>query len=161
MTRLSLDRDEVDVAQLIFPRLALTHASFDALHGEIRERAAQQTSGDPVFVSASFHPDYPLDQRSPAQLVPFLRRTPDPTLQLLNFATLNQVRSGDEARGTAFVDLATVSIEDLAAPARASVTERIARSNFTTLEQVGQERLGAIYADIRADRERAYARFRD
>ena len=93
--------------------------------------------------------------------MPFLRRTPDPTLQLLNFALLNQVRSGDEAHGTAFVDLATVSIEDLAAdrPARTSPSgSRAATSRpWSKLGKTAR----AIYADIRADRDRAYARYRD
>lgn len=158
ITALQTDSDRVDIAQLIFPRLSVSHRAFDKLHADFRERSARLSSSDPAFVSASFHPDYPFDPRSPAQLVPFLRRTPDATIQLLNFKKLREVRN-DERQGTAFFDLSRLALENFATPARASVTEQIAANNFATVEALGQKRLLAIYDDIRADRERSYAKF--
>jgi hypothetical protein len=151
----------IEIAQFIYPNLAVTPRELDWFLNAVREAEQARRPGEPVFVMAAFHPDGALDLRSPERLVAFLRRTPDPTLQLLRFARLQQMRE-DGARGTSFVDPHTLSLDDLlrAPPPAPDLTERIARDNHQTVQRVGVARLEAIFADIRADRERSYARFR-
>jgi hypothetical protein len=151
----------LEIAQLIYPNLAITPRELDWFLHRVREAEAARRPGEPVFVMAAFHPDGPLDARSPERLVAFLRRTPDPTLQLLRFARLQQMRD-DAAHGTAFLDVRSLSLEELLAapPPPLGLAERIARDNHAMAQRVGLARLEAVLADIRTDRDRSYARFR-
>jgi hypothetical protein len=149
----------VEIAQLIYPEIALGPREFEWFQAEVRKAEEARRPGLPVFVSAAFHPRYELDRATPDRLVPFLRRTPDPTLQMLRYARLREIRD-ESARGTAFVDIRKIKLEELLGPPKpADLTDRIAHDNLATLERVGAERIEAIYADIAEDRARSYARF--
>jgi hypothetical protein len=64
--------------------------------------------------------------------VPFIRRTPDPTLQLVRASLL------DRLRGEAAAD--------------------VGRANLATVSARGLSALDALLADIRRDRDASYAR---
>jgi hypothetical protein len=83
---------------------------------------------------AAFHPDYrapdgPLDA---ARLVPFIRRTPDPTLQLVRASLVDSLRG--------------------------QVSADVGRANLATVSGRGPAELDALLADIRRDRDASYAR---
>ena len=117
----------------IFPRVALTVSAWDKFAENVR-RARRE------FLAAAFHPDYrPPEGGAPegsmiaaARLVPFIRRTPDPTLQLVRASLLENLRG--------------------------PVSDGVARDNFATVTARGADALEALLADIRRDRDARYAR---
>lgn len=113
----------------IFPRVACTIGAWERFAEQVRRTRA----GAP-FLVAAFHPDYraaegPLDA---ARLVPLIRRTPDPTLQLVRASLI------DKLRGDASAD--------------------VGRANLATVTGRGLGALDTLLADIRRDRDVAYSR---
>jgi hypothetical protein len=96
-----------------------------------------------------------VDLDEPERLIPFLRRTPDPCIQLVRMTTLKRVRSGTP-EGTQFVDIASFEA-GLSTDAAPSLRERIARANHDTLKRMGVEEFSARIGDILHDRDMAYA----
>lgn len=122
--------EEIAIGLAIFPRAAITVTAWERFAERVRR------AGGP-FLIAAFHPAYrtPLEIPSSAgELVTFLRRTPDPTLQLVR---ANRVE--DLSRGR---DLST----------------EIARDNFARVNARGVSALEAVLADICRDRAATYAR---
>jgi hypothetical protein len=121
-------KPDAAIGLAIFPRVAGTVAAWEKFAERVR-----RTRGE--FLIAAFHPDYvPArgDALSAASLVPFIRRTPDPTLQLVRASVMERLR-GD-------------------------VSDDVARANFTTVTTRGVGALEALLADIRRDRDASYAR---
>lgn len=138
----------IEVALLIFPRLALAHAAFERFCAPLRAANA-------AFVGAVFHPEAPWDAATPARAVGFFRRAPDPTLQLVRAKVLEQVRGTD---GKFLFDFSPAAWAELRRREhRLPTSERIARDNHALLASARAE-LEAIYSDLRADRERSYGR---
>lgn len=138
----------------IYPRLACGPREFDAMVARIKAADQERHRGRPLYVSASFHPDYPLDERSPAALVPWLRRSPDPSLQLVHFPTLEEARG---RTGKILFDYSPAAWEEVRRRIeKGTVPERVAADNLATFhgERAEMER---VVADIAADRARAYA----
>lgn len=104
---------------------------------------------------AEFHPDADLDLGSPGRLVRFVRRSPDPMIQLVPIAILDSVRTGDRRVIDRHELAAVLSGAPLAV--EVDIGETIAAANFAT---VGRDP-GAVTATldaIAADRRAAYAR---
>ena len=124
-------RPDAAIGLAIFPRAGVTVGAWESFAERVRR-------GVRGFLLAAFHPDYgqmgdaPVD---PARLVAHIRRTPDPTLQLVR-ASL---------------------IDDLARDGR-DLSADIARDNHNTVAARGPAALDALLADIRRDRDAAYAR---
>lgn len=144
------------VAIAIYPRLRITPREFDTFAAAIKAADQRRHGGKPVYVSATFHPDYPIDRRSPAALVPYLRRSPDPSLQLVRLAILEEAR-GKHGHGTFLFDGSAASWQELQRRMTSlSVEQRIARDNLATMESEGEATFEAVYRDLREDRARAY-----
>jgi len=88
-----------------------------------------------------------------------LRRTPDPTIQVVRRTALNRVR-GSVPEGTSFFDLANLGTLPLPQKEPVSLRQRIARANLDTALEVGLDTLEAVFQDIRRDRDQSYARLR-
>lgn len=135
------------VAMIVAPELAVTPAELRALRDAVAARI-------PTAGVADFHPDAALDLATPPRLVPFVRRAPDPLLQLVPLALLDAVRAAppppDRARQAQMLG-------GTAAPARADVAARIAAANHATVA-AAHAAITAILDDIAADRRAAYAR---
>lgn len=154
----ALPADSVEVALLIFPNLdpALADGAegadaFAQLCSTLRDELARPRAGAPggaaAFYCVAFHPGLPQDLADAHRAVSFIRRSPDPTLQLVRATVLEAVR-GDQ--GSVFVDPASLRPEVLLAAAPpASVSERIARANLETLRREGTERIAALLASFR------------
>jgi hypothetical protein len=111
----------------IFPRLPATPAAFDSFAERLR-RARRP----PAFLIAAFHP-FAADAFATApQLVSFIRRTPDPTLQFVRASLLESLGAG--------------------------VSAGVARQNFEAVTARGAAALDAALRDIRRDRDETYAR---
>ncbi len=119
----------------IFPRATVSDAAFGAFAERVRraDRARRPAGAPPPFHLAAFHPDFGAgaDLQNAAQLVSFIRRTPDPTLQLVR-ATL---------------------VDELARDGR-DLSADIARDNLATVAARDPAALGALLDDIRRDRTR-------
>jgi len=145
----------VEVAVLIFPRIGLAPAAFDAFVASVRDTdAPRHPLGAIPFAMAAFHPNSPIDKRQPERLIPFLRRTPDPTIQIVRSTVLDRVR-GNAPQGTSFVNAATFDFNALTQP---PLRERIARANLDTVDTIGIDEITRRLDDIRRDREETYAR---
>jgi len=115
----------------IFPRAGVTVGAWESFAERVRR-------GVRGFLLAAFHPDYGDAGNSvvdPARLVAFIRRTPDPTLQLVR-----------------------ASLIDALARDGRDVSADVARDNHDTVTTRGPAALDALLADIRRDRDTAYAR---
>lgn len=151
----------IEVALLVFPRSGLDRSAFQSFMERVRDAdASRHELGTVPFVMAAFHPDAPADLSHPERLIPFLRRTPDPTIQLLRADVLDRVR-GRVSQGTQFFDVE--QLDFLAKPGGEAVVplrERIARVNLSTVERLGVEEMDRRLQDIQRDRERSYLALR-
>ena len=147
---------DVEVGFLIFPCLRIDRRAFDEVAAQVIENeGARHPIGEVPFMLAAFHPDAPADMKTPERLVPFLRRTPDPCLQLVRASVLEAVRA-HTPQGTQLIDIEHFDPSQLsdAIPLR----ERIARSNHETVRTLGLEEVTRRFEEIRADRDATYAR---
>lgn len=153
---LGADR-RVDIGLLLFPCLAIDRDGFERFVAQVREAYAEGEPGSVAMALAAFHPRAEPDLGSPERLVPFLRRTPDPTVQLVRRSVLAQVRRA-HGHGTGFVDPRTLLDVStlLGGEPRVPLHERVAANNLETVQRMGVERLEAIFEDIRRDRDRSY-----
>jgi hypothetical protein len=152
-------RAEIDVGFVIFPELDLDRLAFSHFVANVRERdAARRPLGQAPLAMADFHPNAEADTRAAQRLVPFVRRTPDPTIQLVRRSALESVRM-TEAQGTSFFDASRVSLEALleAAAPTPPLSERIARQNLRAIEKLGVAQVEEIFRDIARDRDASYA----
>src|SRR5438270_855375 len=91
--------------------------------------------GDAPFYCVAFHPDLPRDLLDANRAVHFIRRSPDPTLQLVRASVLRAVR-GESGGGSRYVDTSKLSLEEaMALASPLSLAERIAQTNFGTLQR--------------------------
>jgi hypothetical protein len=135
------------VAMVVAPELGATAGELRAL----RDRVAARL---PAAGVADFHPEATLDLATPAKLVPFLRRAPDPLLQLVPLALLESVRTAPPP--AALADQALM-LRGRMPPPPGDPTERLAVANH---RRIAAERaaIEACFADLAADRVRSYAR---
>ncbi len=150
---------DIDIGLLIYPRLEVSRAQWARAVRELGNAdEARWPTGEVPMALAAFHPDAEADASDPARLVPFIRRSPDPTIQLVRLETLRKLR-GTEQAGTGYVDPAMLAKGELPElVTRVPLHERVAADNLDKVLDVGVERVEAVFADIRADRERSYAR---
>jgi hypothetical protein len=142
-----LARPETRVAMVIAPELTI---GSNALHGLRAEVAACV----PTAGVADFHPEATIDLTTPARLVPFIRRSPDPLLQLVPFSLLDQVRATPPSAKLA--QQAQI-LGGRVAPPRQDAAARIAAANHATVSADPAEVTRTLDA-IAADRATSYAR---
>jgi hypothetical protein len=148
--------DHVEVALLIFPRVVVARLAL-ARFVEALRAAHQRAPGGLVMAMEGFHPDADPDLSAPEKLVPFVRRTPDVTIQLVRHTVLDRVRRGTQ-QGTAFFDPSSMSLDALLHDASPKpLHARIGEANHRTVERLGAREVARILDDIRADRDAAYA----
>jgi len=135
------------VAMIVAPELA-------ASPGELRAARDSLAARLPDTGIADFHPDAELDLGSPARLVPALRRSPDPLLQLVPLQLIAAVRATPPA-----VDRAAQAkmLGGLAQALRGDVADRIAEHNHARIAAAGGAFTAAL-DDLAADRRRSYPR---
>jgi len=148
--------DRIEVAFLIYPRLEIPREDFHAFAARVRDAEAERRGpGNNPFVLAAFHPDAKPDLSDPERLIPFLRRTPDATVQLVRGSVLDHVRSGTP-QGTRFFSMGAFDPTAFVTPAAPPLRERIARTNLATTERMGVDELTRRLDDIRRDRDESY-----
>jgi len=149
---------ETEIALFIYPDLELDRLAFERFVRTLRELdAARYPLGEIPFATAAFHPSARADVSEPERLIPFLRRTPDPTIQVVRRTALDRVRGGAE-EGTSFFDLASLGTAPLPQREPVSLRQRIAQANLATVLERGVDALEAVFEDIQKDRDRSYER---
>ena len=152
---------KIEIALFIYPNLELDRLGFEGFVRAFREQdSARYPVGEIPFAMAAFHPDARVDLGDADRLIPFLRRTPDPTIQLVRQTALDRVR-GNSQEGTSFFDLSNLAVLPLPQKEPLSLRQRIGEANLETAREVGAETLEAVLSDIRRDRDESYARLRE
>jgi hypothetical protein len=146
-----------DIALFIYPLLDLDRLRFEDYVRRLRSFAEGGSGTACAFAMAAFHPSASADTSHPDRLVPYVRRSPDPTLQLVRKTALSAIKG--LAQGTAFVDIAALSAAALAAlrePLPKPVRERIADQNLATVLEIGPAAIDVVLSDIFREREQAH-----
>ena len=152
-----------DIALFIYPLLDLDRLGFEDYARRLRARAEAGSGLAPArldaFAMAAFHPSANADLSHPDRLVPFVRRSPDPTLQLVRNTALSRIKG--LTQGTAFLDVSQLTADAFKAlqePPPKAVRERIAEQNLATVRDAGSAAVDAILTDIAREREVAHQR---
>jgi hypothetical protein len=141
----ALANPQTRVAMIVAPELAIELAAFR----DVRDRVAARL---PAIGIAEFHPAARLDLATPARLVPFLRRSPDPLLQCVPLSLLDHVRASplpDRAQQAQI-------LRGIASPPR-DVATQLAANNHATVTR-DHAAIEAVLDDIARDRRDSYAR---
>ena len=137
----------IRVAMIVAPELEIAPAELRAVRDSVAARL-------PAAGVADFHPAAALDLATPARLVPFLRRSPDPMLQLVPLALLDRVRGAPAIAERAHQ---AQILGGHAAPPREDVATQIAAANHATVT-ARHAAIAALLDEIAEDRRAAYAR---
>ncbi|TMA20538.1 MAG: DUF1415 domain-containing protein [Deltaproteobacteria bacterium] len=121
----TLPEKQCEVALFLLPGFADGPAALLEVCAEVRRHLR-------LFHCVAFHPALKADFSTENRAVQFLRRAPDPTLQLVRVATLDRVR-GERTGGTVY--LGNAAVKDLHLPP--SLSEEIARANLATILEHG------------------------
>ena len=135
--------------------LELAGAHVARLRDEDSERWEHKS---PPMAMAAFHPHAEAHLESSSRMVLFVRRTPDPTIQLVRCSILDAVRRPED-QGTGYVDPTQVDFASMikAGPPKRLLHERVADINLETIRREGVAQVEALFEDIRRDRDAAYA----
>jgi hypothetical protein len=135
----------ISIGLVIFPRATLTEAAWGTFAERVRraDRARRAPDARAPFLLAAFHPGSGesataagvVTVANAGALVSFIRRTPDPMLQLVRASLLEPL-----------------------APEGRDLSGEIARANFAAVNARTPAALEALIGEIRADRDASYAR---
>ncbi len=118
-----------EIGLLIFPRLNVTAQAFERFIRDVRARyEASRTTPIDFFVVA-FHPELPQQLKNADMAVRFMRRSPDPTIQLVRPSAIQRARQG------------TRDPEGL--------SSHIAEAGLRAVMAAGPERVAALLDDLR------------
>jgi len=125
--------DQVEVALFLFPRLAIGARDFERFVAEVRTaHQAALGHGRAGYFLVAFHPDLKMDLGNADRAVTFLRKSPDPTIQLVSTAATDRAR--DAARDPK------------------ALSRIIAEAGLRAVQEAGPERLARLLEEIRRDR---------
>ena len=124
--------DAIEVAFIVFPRWTIERRALSHFVEAVRSAHQAEPSGL-VMTMEGFHPDAAADTSTAGALVPFLRRTADPTIQLTRLSVLERVRASTGGT-TKYIDPNSIDLASLlAAPPERSLHQRISDANFKTV----------------------------
>lgn len=147
----------LEIGLVILPRSTVDALGLGRWVERLRKAHAAAHAGAPLLALEGFHPTARPDTTHADRLTPFVRRTPDPTIQLTRLSALDHVRRGS-VQGTAFFDPSAMDLAALlSAPAPRPLHERIAERNLETVVRLGPAEVARILDDIQRDRDAAYA----
>ena len=148
------DDESIELGLVLLPRLEVEPRALGRRVERIRKAHAATRGGTPVLAIEGFHPFAEPDLSSPERLTPFVRRTPDPTLQLTRLDALERVRRGTST-GTGFFDPSTGDLASLLS-AKRPLHERIGEMNHATVNRLGPDEVARTMNSILADRNETY-----
>lgn len=138
------DDDHAVVGLIVVPGFVGDLTALRRLRGRLNEAPIGKR-----LALAEFHPDAPLDLESPQRLIPYLRRTPDPTLQAVRHETLASLR-----RAPIMLDAETQAaiLAGRMVELPRDIGDRIADDNFARVAAEGPALAAALDALIAARR---------
>lgn len=127
---------DIEVALLLFPRAASVEArAFERFITEVRaayEKGRNPLTDGPLgYFVVAFHPELPMQLSNPDVAVRFMRRSPDPTIQLVRPDAIERVQRASREPD--------------------SLSRRIAEAGLRAVQAAGTERTAALLASMRAD----------
>jgi hypothetical protein len=138
----------VEVALLIFPGEKRPFREWERLVAALRDLRAAEEPGPATFFCVAFHPEAPAHSDAPGRTVSLIRRSPDPTIQLVRASILDRVR-GRDTSDTIFVDPRALDLTRPLPPREPSVSDRIAQANHDTVQRLGPEQVARQLAQLR------------
>ncbi|HTO95583.1 MAG TPA: DUF1415 family protein [Myxococcales bacterium] len=149
----ALPKESVEVALFIFPGEPATGEAsaraFQSFCAGVRDQMFARHRGEPPFYAVAFHPALPRDLSDANRAVQLVRRSPDPTLQLVRASVLRSVRGHDDG-GSRYVDTSKLTLEQaMALVSPLTLAERIAQANLNTLQRMGPDEVEALLASFR------------
>lgn len=149
--------ERIEIGLVLLPRRSIEPLELGRWVERLRKRHAARHGGTPVLALEGFHPVATADLRHPDRLTPFVRRTPDPTIQLTRLAALDRVRRGT-VQGTAFFDPSSMDLAALlSSPAPRALHDRIAEKNLEIVQRLGPDAVARAMDEILEDRDASYA----
>jgi hypothetical protein len=146
----------MEVGFLLYPRLELDRAAFESFTAAVRTaEIARYPLGSAPFAMVAFHPEGRAELADAERLIPFLRRTPDPCIQVVRAEVLDRVRGGTP-EGTQFFDSSVIDVLATGGPPEPTVRERVSRTNLATVRSVGVDDVRATLDALRRDRDETY-----
>lgn len=139
------------VVMILFPELAGGVRAIEALRNGIALRL-------PEAGVAAFGPHGAADLSSPAKLVPLLRRSPDPMLQLVPFTILDELRQQSQPVEPPARNAQALALAGHGAPPAPSMIDGIARRNHAVVALDSAAQLQRTIEDIAKDRAASYPR---
>jgi hypothetical protein len=154
--------ERVEIGLLLFPRVFVDRFEWQRFVGEVHDLDAK--SPRPMakqFAAAAFHPDAEPDTGSPARLVSFVRRTPDPSIQFVRISVLARMRARDPKETTYVapdeLDGFIKRLSEAPLEQRLPLHERIARANLETVRERGVAYVRGLLDAILRERDERYA----
>jgi len=137
----------VEVALLIFPGAP---TGSERAARDFENFCASLRPGLRAFYCVAFHPDLPRDLADGHRAVQLIRRSPDPTIQMVRASVLESVRGPNDGGTRVLADAHALSLEQLLAIASPlSLADRIAQANLETLQREGPDRIEALLTSLR------------
>lgn len=121
---------QVEIGLLIFPLLNVTAQAFERFIRDVRARYEVGRTQPIAYFIVAFHPDLPQQFKNPDIAVRFMRRSPDPTIQLVRPSAIERVRQG--ARDPE------------------ALSGHIAEAGLRAVLAAGPERVAALLSSLRA-----------
>jgi hypothetical protein len=149
---------EIEIGILIFPRVALDRASWAHFVADVRSADSEARSLSVPFAMAEFHPEAAPVLEPSGAFVSFLRRTPDPTIQLVRRTALERVRGQDD-QGSGFFDPAMIErlLEKPLAQKKPQLHDRVESHNRATIGEAGLAKIAALLDALKHERDATYA----
>ena len=151
-------RETTIIGLLVFPQLALDAVGFQHFAAQVRVHSdSLYPRGQSPWAIADFHPLGTTDLSSAERSVAFIRRSPDPTLQLVRHSTLSALKRPSDG-GTQFIDMSALdALDAVSTTQRPALHQRVAENNLRKLGNVAQA-VTETLADIHRDRNQSYGR---
>lgn len=148
---LNAQAPSTELLLLPFPEVVMSRPEFDQIARHLRALDREKR-----FALAVFHPDPVANVQDAARAAMFLRRTPDPLIQVVRSEVLAEI-APEAGAGTTFIG--PEALVALLAPAEPrSLRDRVLSHNFATLNKVGPAELERALQAIQLDRVESYAR---
>jgi hypothetical protein len=143
-----LDDESAEVVQVIFPGVALDAVRWERWAKALTAALRSLRAGPAIWAVAAFHPELAWSDRTPSELVPLFRRSPQPTVQWLRLDALERVREGRPDGDVALPIDAAAARRLLSRASRRPIVEVVSENNARTAARLGtaalEERLTTL-----------------
>lgn len=121
---------QFEIGLLIFPNFAGPNLvgdshPFERFVTETRNQYGKLRKGSPGFFLVAFHPAMPMNLMNPDVAVRFMRRSPDPTIQLVRPEVIDSVRNPHHNRDDLSATIAEVGLQAVRSAGSDQIAQRL------------------------------------